>query len=60
MFIGGVLANVISPTIQLWLFVVFLALAGARMIYTCLEKSADEGACPILHYLFPNRCARAP
>jgi len=47
-FIGGVLTNFISPTILLWLFVVFLALAGARMIYTYWEKSSDEGACPIL------------
>jgi len=47
-FIGGALTNFISPTLLLWLFVVFLAIAGARMIYTYWEKSSDEGACPIL------------
>jgi len=47
-FIGGALTNFINPTILLWIFVIFLAGAGARMIYTYWEKSTDEGTCPIL------------
>jgi len=47
-FIGGALTNFVSPTILLWIFVMFLADAGARMIYTYWEKSSDERACPIL------------
>lgn len=47
-FIGGALTNFISPTILLWIFVVFLTGAGTRMIYTFWEKAPDETSCPVL------------
>ncbi len=47
-FLGGVLTDRIdNPDILMWLFVVFLVGAGARMVYTYWEKSPGEEACPI-------------
>nr|WP_320161690.1 sulfite exporter TauE/SafE family protein [uncultured Methanoregula sp.] len=46
-FIGGVMAAYINPALLMWLFVIFLIGAGARMIYTYWEKSPPEGACPV-------------
>jgi uncharacterized membrane protein YfcA len=46
-FIGGVMTNFVNPEILLWIFVVFLVGAGARMIYTYWEKSSAEEACPV-------------
>ena len=43
------MAAYINPVILMWLFVIFLVGAGARMIYTYWEKSSPEGACPV-HY----------
>lgn len=46
-FLGGVMTNFVDPTILLWIFVVFLVGAGARMIYTYWEKGSAEEACAI-------------
>jgi uncharacterized membrane protein YfcA len=46
-YAGGVLTNFIDPTILIWIFVVFLVGAGARMIYTYFEKTSIEEPCPI-------------
>lgn len=46
-FIGGALTNFVDPTVLLWLFVLFLAGAGARMVYTYWEKSPAEEVCPV-------------
>jgi uncharacterized membrane protein YfcA len=46
-YTGGVLTNFIDPTILIWIFVIFLIGAGARMIYTYWEKSSVEEACPV-------------
>ncbi len=45
-FFGGALTNFVNPDILLWLFVVFLAGAGARMIYTWWERSPEAVECP--------------
>ena len=44
--IGGALGNFVDTTLLLWLFVIFLVVVGARMIYTYWEKGKTEGACP--------------
>jgi uncharacterized membrane protein YfcA len=44
--LGGALGNFVDPTLLLWLFVVFLFGAGARMIYTIWEKGAETETCP--------------
>ncbi|HEY3419013.1 MAG TPA: sulfite exporter TauE/SafE family protein [Methanomassiliicoccales archaeon] len=44
--IGGVLGNFVDPTILMWLFVIFLIGAGARMIYTMRDKKAESEVCP--------------
>jgi uncharacterized protein len=46
-FIGGAMTNFVNPEILLWLFVLFLVGAGARMIYTWWEKVPAEEACPV-------------
>jgi uncharacterized membrane protein YfcA len=46
-FIGGAMTNFVNPEILLWLFVLFLAGAGARMVYTWWEKASAEEACPV-------------
>jgi uncharacterized protein len=45
---GSVLDNlhVVSTTFLLWLFVAFLIIAGARMIYSYREKGKGEGQVP--------------
>jgi uncharacterized protein len=45
---GSVIDNlkVVNPTILLWLFVAFLLIAGARMIYSFRERGKAEGECP--------------
>ncbi len=45
-FIGGALTNFVNPNILLWIFVVFLAGAGGRMIYSLREKAITE-ECPL-------------
>ena len=44
--IGGALGNFVDTTLLLWLFVIFLVVVGARMIYTYWENGKTEGACP--------------
>ena len=46
-FLGGVMAAYINPALLMWLFVIFLAVVGGRMIYTYWEKSSPEGTCPV-------------
>jgi uncharacterized membrane protein YfcA len=46
-FAGGVMTNFVNPDILLWIFVVFLVGAGARMIYTWWEKPKPGEECPI-------------
>jgi uncharacterized protein len=45
---GSVIDNlkIVNPNVLLWLFVAFLALAGARMIYSFRERGRTEGECP--------------
>lgn len=45
--LGGALGNFVNPTLLLWLFVIFLIGAGARMIYTIKEKKAEAETCPV-------------
>jgi hypothetical protein len=45
-FIGGALAKFVNTPILLWLFVIFLAGLGARMVYTYWEKGKDEKKIP--------------
>ena len=44
--IGGVLGNFVDPTLLMWIFVIFLIGAGARMVYTIREKKAESEICP--------------
>ncbi len=44
--IGGALGNFVDTAILLWLFVFFLLIVGARMVYTYWERAKVEGACP--------------
>ncbi|MDD1769881.1 MAG: sulfite exporter TauE/SafE family protein, partial [Methanomassiliicoccales archaeon] len=44
--LGGALGNFIDPTLLLWLFVIFLVGAGARMVYTIREKGVEAETCP--------------
>jgi uncharacterized protein len=46
-FLGGAMTNFVDPELLLWLFVIFLAGAGARMIYTYWEKAPAEETCPV-------------
>ena len=46
-FAGGVMTNFVNPEILLWIFVVFLFGAGARMIYTLWETASAGEECPI-------------
>jgi uncharacterized protein len=46
-FFGGAMTNFVNPTILLWLFVLFLAGAGARMVYTWWEKASSEEECQV-------------
>ncbi|MEN6518669.1 MAG: sulfite exporter TauE/SafE family protein [Methanospirillum sp.] len=46
-FLGGVISAYIDPELLMWLFVIFLVGAGARMISTYWEKGAVEGSCPV-------------
>ncbi len=41
-FLGGALGNFVDATLLLWLFVVFLLGAGARMVYTYWETAPPE------------------
>jgi hypothetical protein len=41
-FLGGALGNFVSTTLLLWLFVIFLAGAGGRMVYTHWEKTSTN------------------
>ncbi len=45
--LGGALGNFVDPTFLLWLFVVFLLGAGARMIYTVREGGKEAETCPV-------------
>lgn len=45
-FIGGALAVFADTVLMLWLFVVFLTVMGARMIYTYWERGKTEGDSP--------------
>lgn len=45
-FIGGALSKFVETVYLLWLFVIFLSVVGARMIYTYWEKGKTEGPCP--------------
>jgi len=45
-FAGGALSKSFDTTILLWLFVVFLLVVGARMIYSYWEKDKSEQAVP--------------
>ena len=44
--IGGALGNFVDPTLLMWIFVAFLIVAGARMIYTIWEKKAENDVSP--------------
>ena len=44
--IGGVLGNFVDPTLLMWIFVMFLIGAGARMVYTIWEKKTESEICP--------------
>ena len=41
-FAGGVLSKFINTSVLLWLFVFFLIVLGARMVYSYWEKGKDE------------------
>ena len=45
-FTGGALAKFVNTRILLWLFVIFLAGMGAKMVYTYWEKERDEKKIP--------------
>jgi hypothetical protein len=40
--IGGALGNFVDPTLIMWVFVIFLIGAGARMVYTIIEKKTES------------------
>ncbi len=44
--LGGALGNFVDPTLLMWLFVLFLIGAGARMVYTLWEKQPEAETCP--------------
>lgn len=44
---GGVIGNFVNSDLLMWLFVLFLLGAGARMVYTYWEKKKDDEVCPI-------------
>jgi uncharacterized protein len=44
--IGGALGNFVDPTLLMWIFVIFLVAAGARMVYAIWEKKAENDVCP--------------
>ena len=44
--IGGALGNFLDPTLLMWIFVIFLVGAGARMAYTIWEKKTESDVCP--------------
>lgn len=44
---GGALGNFVDPTLLMWIFVLFLIGAGARMVYTFWEKKSDAETCPV-------------
>lgn len=44
--LGGALGNFVDPTLLMWLFVLFLMGAGARMVYTLWEKQPEAETCP--------------
>ncbi len=46
-YAGGVLTDFVDPTVLIWLFVIFLVGAGARMVYTYWEKSSGAEVCPV-------------
>jgi hypothetical protein len=45
-FIGGALSAFVETAYILWLFVIFLSVVGARMVYTYWEKGKTEGTYP--------------
>ncbi len=45
-FMGGALAVFADTVLMLWLFVFFLIIMGARMIYTYWERGMTEGSSP--------------
>ncbi|MFA5311876.1 MAG: sulfite exporter TauE/SafE family protein [Methanomassiliicoccales archaeon] len=45
--LGGALGNFIDSTFLMWLFILFLFGAGARMIYTITEKKKENEECPL-------------
>ena len=45
-FVGGALGNFVDSTVLLWLFVVLLFGAGARMVYTHWEQAPSEERAP--------------
>lgn len=45
-FFGGALGNFVDTSLLMWLFVVFLVGAGARMVYTYWEKAPLVEAAP--------------
>jgi len=44
---GGVIGNFVNSDLLMWLFVLFLLGAGARMVYTYWEKKKDDEVCQI-------------
>lgn len=44
--IGGAAGNFVNTDVLLWVFVIFLIAAGARMVYTYWEQQKPEGKCP--------------
>jgi hypothetical protein len=46
-FAGGALSRFVNTTVLLWLFVFFLVVLGARMVYSYWEKGTVEGKAPI-------------
>jgi hypothetical protein len=45
-FVGGAMAKYVDTTVLLWLFVFFLVILGARMVYTFWEKGKVENELP--------------
>jgi hypothetical protein len=44
--VGGALAHTIESDLLMWLFVLFLLGAGARMVHTLWEEKAESETCP--------------
>lgn len=44
--LGGAIGHFVDSELLMWLFVIFLIGAGARMVYTFWEKKAEDEVCP--------------